>query len=95
MSTLLIFALGATTYVSRALGLAFTPRTQGRVEAILQRLPAPLFAALAVVALVGENGAPISSRAVVAAACALAVSWTRSLPLVFAAGVAGYLIASL
>jgi branched-subunit amino acid transport protein len=92
MKLALIVALGAITYASRAAGLAFMPRAQGRLHEILERLPAPLFAALAVVALVDDSGGLISVRSLVAAAFALVATPTRSLPVIFGAGLLGYLV---
>jgi branched-subunit amino acid transport protein len=88
----LILVLGAITYASRAAGLALLPRARGRLEEILERLPAPIFAALAVVALVDDSGALISVRALVAVGFALVATPTRSLPVIFGAGLVGYLV---
>jgi hypothetical protein len=95
MKFVLIIVLGAIVYASRAIGLAFMPDSAGRLQAILERLPGPLFAALAVVALVNDAGAIRSTTSVVAALFALAVTPTRSLPLIFAAGITGYLAGTL
>ena len=95
MKFLLILVLGAIVYASRVVGLAFMPNSGGRLQTILERLPGPLFAALAVVALVDDSGALRSMTSVVAAAFALAASPTRSLPLIFAAGIVGYTVATL
>jgi hypothetical protein len=88
----LIVVLGAITYASRAAGLALLPRARGRLREILERLPAPIFAALAVVALVDDSGGLISVRSLVAVGFALVATPTRSLPLIFGAGLVGYLV---
>ncbi|MEA2446778.1 MAG: hypothetical protein QOK47_415 [Actinomycetota bacterium] len=95
MNFLLVASLGAMTYASRVLGLVFMPKTEGRMLEIFQRLPAGLFAALAVVSLLDDSGSIQSTRSLIAALAALAVSPTRSIPLIFVTGIAGYLVSGL
>jgi branched-subunit amino acid transport protein len=95
MNFVLIAILGVMTFSSRAIGLVLMPKSEGRLQEIFQRLPAGLFAALAVVSLLEDSGSIQSSRSLIAALAALAVSPTRSLPLIFVSGIAGYLVAAL
>ena len=48
----LILAIGALTYASRAGALVFLPPPSERVRAMLNRIPAPLFAGLAALSLI-------------------------------------------
>ena len=95
MSVLLTFSLGAMTYLSRAIGLVLMPQTENRLSAIFDRLPAALFAGLAVASMITSSGSLRSIPSLIAALAALATSPSRSLPLIFVAGIAGYLISSL
>src|SRR5712691_9092772 len=66
------------TYGSRALALVFMPDPPVRVKAVLDRIPAPLFAALAVTALIHER--KLADPATLTAALfGLALAPTRSL----------------
>jgi membrane protein YqaA with SNARE-associated domain len=58
---------------------------------VLDRLPAPLFASLAVTSLI-QDGEPASPETLCAAAGALAVTPTRSLLWVLVGGLAGYAV---
>ena len=89
MSPLLIVVIALLTYASRALALVFMPDPPRRVKAVLERIPAPLFAALAVTSLI-EDGALAGAETLSAALCALVAAPTRSLLWVLLAGVAGY-----
>ncbi len=89
MSVGLIVVISLLTYASRAGSLVFMPEPSPRVRAILDRIPAPLFAALAATALV-EGGAPAEATTLLAAACGLAATPTRSILWVLLAGLAGY-----
>ncbi|HYI46064.1 MAG TPA: AzlD domain-containing protein [Actinomycetota bacterium] len=95
MNLVLIAILGVMTFSSRAIGLVLMPKSEGRLQEIFQRLPAGLFAALAVVSLLDDSGSIQSTRSLVAAIAALVVSPTRSLPLIFVSGIAGYLVSAL
>lgn len=95
MNAILIGILGAMTFTSRAVGLVLVPSTEGRLQTIFGRLPACLFAALAVVSLMNDAGSVQSGRSLVAAGAGLAVSPKRSLPLIFIAGIAGFLLSGL
>ncbi|HUG84109.1 MAG TPA: hypothetical protein VMM13_06065, partial [Euzebya sp.] len=61
---------------------------------VLEALPAPLFASLAALSLVGGGAAP-TVPVVVAATCALLGSLRRSLALTLACGIAGFLLGGL
>ena len=89
MSVWQIGLIAAMTYGSRALALVLMPHPSERFHAVLDRIPAPLFASLATLALVDGNGlAPATTLC--AAGGALAATPTRSLLWVLAAGLGGY-----
>jgi uncharacterized membrane protein len=92
MTTSLIVALALLTYVSRAAALVLLPRPSQRFEAVLQRVPAPLFGGFAAISLVTDSRdvAPVETLAAVAAA--VVATRTKSLLLILAAGTAGYLV---
>jgi hypothetical protein len=92
MSTaVLVATVAAITVGSRIIATAVLPLPDGAAAEIVRRLPAPLFAAMAALSLVGSNhpGPP----ALVAAAAAVAVAARRSLLVVVLAGLAGYTFA--
>jgi branched-subunit amino acid transport protein len=93
MSLGLIFTIALITYGSRALALVFMPDPSPRVRAVLERLPAPLFASLAAISLVRDGG-PAAPETFGAAAGALVLSPTRSLLWVLVGGLAGYALAA-
>lgn len=87
---LLLVAAGAITYASRVATTAVLPAPEGRLGVIIERLPAPLFAALAAVALT-DSAAGIDDWPVLAAvAGALAAVRTRSMFLILAAGLVSH-----
>jgi branched-subunit amino acid transport protein len=94
MSFALIAALAVLTYGSRALALVFMPHPPVRARVILDRIPAPLFAALAVTSLI-EDGELVDLETLCAAAGAFIVTPTRSLLWVLVGGVAGYALGAL
>ncbi len=89
---ILILMVAAITYLSRAAAVVFLPAAKGDVLAFVTRIPAPLFAALAVFALVGDGKSLPEPSMLVAAAADLLVSPKRSLGLTLAAGIVGYSI---
>ncbi len=89
---ILILVVAAMTYLSRAAAVVFLPAAKGDVLAFVTRIPAPLFAALAVFALVGDGESLPEPSMLVAVAAALLVSPKRSLGLTLAAGIVGYSI---
>ncbi|MGH2788260.1 MAG: AzlD domain-containing protein [Actinomycetota bacterium] len=94
MSVGLIVIIAALTYSSRALALVLMPQPPAPVRAVLDRIPAPLFAALAVTSLI-EDGELAPPETLCAAFGALLVSPTRSLLAVLVGGLAGYGVGAL
>jgi uncharacterized membrane protein len=78
MRLTLIAAIALLTYSSRALALVLTPDPPPRARAVLDRIPAPLFASLAAISLV-EDGELAAPETFCAALGALLVTSTRSL----------------
>jgi hypothetical protein len=91
MDVALVAAAAVVTYGSRAAAIVFLPPPTGKMLTFIERLPAPLFAGLAVFALVGDAAWP-EPPALCAAAAALAVAPRRSLAVTLAAGLAAYLL---
>jgi branched-subunit amino acid transport protein len=91
----LLIALGLITYASRASALVFLPRPSPRVEEILARMPAPIFASLAVLTLIDADGGLAGGSVLLAALGGLAMTPKRSLPICLAGGLAGYLLGQL
>ena len=89
MSLWLIVGIGVFTYGSRAVALVFMPEPSRRMRVILDRIPGPLFAALAAVSLF-DDGSLADPRTLAATAGAIALAWTRSLLLVLLGGPLGY-----
>ena len=91
MSIALIAGIALLTYASRGLALVLMPDPPQWLKAALDRVPAPLFAALAATSLIDE-GAIASSPTLTAALFGLVAAPTRSLLWVLLAGLAGYAI---
>lgn len=89
MSLGLILAIAALTYGSRALALVLMPDPNPRMGAVLDRIPAPLFASLAAISLV-EDGGFAAAETISAAVGALFLTPTRSLLWVLLGGLVGY-----
>jgi branched-subunit amino acid transport protein len=89
VSLTLIAGIALLTYGSRALALVFLPNPTPRLRSVLDRIPAPLFAALAVTSLV-EDGQVADASTVSAAVFALIAAPTRSLLWILVAGLVGY-----
>lgn len=89
MSLWLIAGIAVMTYGSRAMALVLMPDPSAGLRAILDRIPAPLFAALAAVSLF-EDGVLVDAASLAAAAGAIALAWTRSLLLVLLGGLLSY-----
>ncbi len=85
-----ILGLAAVTYASRALALVLMPQPSPRVRAILERMPAPLFAGLAALSVVDVQGVVAEPHVFGAIAGALIATPLRSLLLVLLAGLGGY-----
>ena len=95
MNEWLLIAIGLVTYGSRAAALVFLPRPSARVEEVLARMPAPIFASLAVLSLIEADGGLAGGPVLLAALGALAVTPRRSLAVCLAGGLAGYLVGQL
>ena len=91
MSLWLIVAAALLTYGSRSLALAAMPDPSPPVRAILERLPAPLFAALAAVSLF-DDGRLADPSTLAAAAGGLLLAPTRSLLWSLVGGTTGFLL---
>lgn len=93
MSDLTLIAVVALlTYLSRAGAMVLLPAARGPLLRFVSRVPAPLFAGLAVFALFGAELRVPEPSSLAAVIAALAVSPRRSLGLTLAAGIAGYLL---
>ena len=90
MTIWLIVGLALLTYASRALALVFLPKPSPPVEAMLRRVPGPLFAGFAAISLVTSSGAATPPATLAAVLAALLVARTRSLLIILSAGLAGY-----
>ena len=88
----LILVVAAVTYLSRAAAVVLLPAARGAMLQYVSRLPAPLFAGLAVFTLLGDRVASPEPATLAAAIAALLVTPKRSLGLTLAAGIAGYLV---
>lgn len=87
----LLFLLAIITIASRVLPMSLLPTPTGRLAEILDALPAPLFASLAVLALLGDGNRP-SPPVLLATAAALLGAAHRSLALTLVCGIAGFLL---
>jgi hypothetical protein len=92
----LILIVALITVGSRIVALAVLPPPRGLAAELVRRLPAPLFATLAVLSLMGADGGIAEPAMLAAVACALgaALRW-RSLLVILGAGLGGFLVASL
>ena len=90
MSLLIVVALAAITYGSRLSAMVLLPRPSARVEAVLARVPAAIFASLATLSLITPERRLVDAPILVATAAALLVAPRRSFALCMAAGIAGY-----
>ena len=95
MSALVLAIIVAITYGSRAASLALLPRAGARFEAILARMPAPIFAGLATATLLTGDRALVDGPILWAALGALLLSPTRSLLFCLIGGAAGYALGTL
>lgn len=95
MEAWLIVALALITYGSRSLALIVLPRPSARIEAVLARMPPPIFAGLATLTLIGEGGRIAPLPVLAAALGALVMTPRRSLALCLVGGLAGYLLGEL
>jgi len=95
LSPLLVAVIALITYGSRAAALAILPRPSGRLELVLGRMPAPIFASLATLTLITEEGALTGGPILVASLGALLVSPKRSLAVSLVGGIVGFAIGTL
>lgn len=86
----LVAAVAVLTYASRAAAVVFLPVPTGRMLAFVERLPAPLFASLAVFALAGGATRWPDPPVVCAAVAAVTVAPRRSVAVTLAAGLTAY-----
>lgn len=92
---LLIVIVALITYLSRAAAVVLLPDARGYLLGLVSRIPAPLFASLAVFALVGDEVAMPGLATGAAAVAALIVSPKRSLGLTLVAGIIGFVAVEL
>jgi branched-subunit amino acid transport protein len=90
MTAVLVVVLGIITYASRAAALVLLPNPGSTLARVLERIPAPLFASLAVLAVIQPDGSAAPAPVLAASVAALLTVPRRSLPLTLAAGLAGY-----
>lgn len=95
MILLTVLALAAITYGSRLSAMVLLPRPSGRIEAVLARVPAAIFASLAMLSLITPERQLVAPPILVATAAAVLVAPRRSFALCLAAGIAGYAVAVL
>ena len=92
---LLILVVAAITYLSRAAAVVLLPPAEGPLLIFVRRIPGPLFAGLAVFALVGDEVGIPDPATIAAVVAALLATPKRSLGLTLAAGIVGFLIVEL
>lgn len=92
MEAWLIAAMALITYGSRAVALLVLPQASPRVEAVLARMPPPIFASLATLTLIDEGGRIANAPVVGAALGALVMTPRRSLALCLLGGFLGYIV---
>jgi hypothetical protein len=95
MNALVLALIVAITYGSRAISLVLLPRPGARLEAILARMPAPIFAGLATATLLTGDRSLVGGPILWAALGALVVSPARSLLACLIGGAAGYTLGTL
>ena len=92
MSAFSLVLVALLTYASRAVSLVLLPRPSARIEAVLARIPGPIFASLAAAMLLTDAHAFVAGPTLWAAAGALAASPSRSLLACLIGGAAGYVV---
>lgn len=95
MSAVVLVVVALITYASRVATLVLLPRPGGRFEAVLGRMPAPIFTSLAMLTLVTDDRSLAGGPILCAALGAAIMSPKRSLPLCLIGGVAGYALGKL
>jgi branched-subunit amino acid transport protein len=92
MNLLIVVALAALTYGSRAAALLLLPPPPRRLHLILERIPPPIFAGLATLSLITPERSFVEIPMLAAAVGGLVMTPLRSLPLCLAGGLAAYAI---
>jgi hypothetical protein len=92
VNALVMLILGAITYGSRAASVVVLPRPRGRLEHVLARMPAPIFASLAVLPLINADKTLVAAPIWTAAIGALVTTPRRSLALGLIGGLVGYAV---
>jgi branched-subunit amino acid transport protein len=92
MTPLLLVGLAAITYGSRLAAMVALPRPTGRIEAILARVPAAIFASLATLSLITPERTVVETPILLAALGAALAAPRRSFALCLVAGVIGYAV---
>jgi hypothetical protein len=87
-SAMLVGVVAAVTVASRVVAIAVVPTPRGRVATVVERLPAPLFAVLAAVTVLGGDRS-VDPAVLGGAVAALATVRRRSLLVTVVAGPAG------
>jgi branched-subunit amino acid transport protein len=95
VNLVVVLALAALTYGSRAAAVLFLPPPPTGLQRVLERIPAPVFAGLATLSLIDPNGSLVGTPILAAALGGLITSPFRSLPICLAGGLIGYGIATL
>jgi hypothetical protein len=90
---ILIAVIAVITYGSRAVALVLLPRPGARFEAVLARIPGPIFAGLAAAMLLTGDRAFVAGPTLWASLGALVVSPSRSLLVCLGGGAVGYALA--
>ena len=92
---MVLVVVALLTYASRVATLVFLSRPSGRFEVVLGRMPAPIFASLAILTLVTDDRSLAGAPLLAAALGAAIMSPKRSLPLCLMGGVGGYTLGTL
>ena len=95
MNALAMLVLAAITYGSRAASVVVLPKPRGRLEHVLARMPAPIFASLAVLSFINADKTLVAAPVWTAAIGALLTTPRRSLALALVGGAAGYVVGRL
>lgn len=95
MSVTTLLAVAAITVGSRFAALVLLPPPRGAIAGLAQRLPAPLFAALAALSLTGSDAGAAEPAMLAAVGCALLATRWSSLLVTLVAGLGGFLLANL
>lgn len=94
-TAIIVLAAAALTYLSRVAAMVFLPPPRQRLAVVVERLPAPLFAALAALSLVGEGIGFPPIPVIAATVGALVVAPLRSLLITLVVGLSAFVVAGL